>query len=96
MLVNIVGNNQGNEGNSGQDGKTAGGNMGYKIQPVKKTRKFGGKAYHWQEYVRMKSEAESRARELRRTGKAARVVPQPGYGQGGWNIYVRRGKEKSR
>ena len=63
--------------------------MGYKILPVKKTRKFGGKTYRWLEYVRMKSEANERAEQLRRRGKFVRVAAQPGYGQGGWNIYVR-------
>ena len=63
--------------------------MGYKIQTVKNTRKFGGKTYRWHSYIRMKSEAEDKAEALRRQGKSARVVAQPGYGQGGWNIYVR-------
>ena len=61
----------------------------FKIMPVKKTRKFGGKVYRWYKYVRIKRNADDIVRQLRREGKAARVVGQPGYGQGGWNIYVR-------
>jgi len=56
---------------------------------VKKIRKFGGKAYHYYKYVAMKSEANDIVRQLRNQGKAARIVAQPGYGAGGWNIYVR-------
>ncbi|KKN72370.1 hypothetical protein LCGC14_0411970 [marine sediment metagenome] len=63
--------------------------MGYKIQAVKKRRKFNGKTYTWYRYEVMKSEANRLAESLRRQGKSARVVAQPGYGQGGWNIYTR-------
>jgi len=63
--------------------------MGSKIMPVKKTRKFGGKTYRHYKYVAMKSEANQIVSNLRHQGKSARVVAQPGYGQGGWNIYVR-------
>ncbi len=62
----------------------------YRMLPVKKLRKFGGKTYHWREYVAMKSEANNVVRQLRRQGMAARVTAQPGYGTGGWNIYVRK------
>ena len=61
----------------------------FKIQAVKKRRKFGGKVYTWHKYIAMRSEATQYAEQLRRQGKSARVVAQPGYGQGGWNIYVR-------
>lgn len=57
--------------------------MGYKIQAVKKRRKFNGKIYTWHQYEVMKSEANRLAESLRRQGKSARVVAQPGYGQGG-------------
>jgi hypothetical protein len=63
--------------------------MGFKILPVKKTHKFNGKVYKWVEYVAMRREAEDKVRQLRYQGKAARYTPQPGYGQGGWNIWVR-------
>ena len=60
-----------------------------KIQKVKLLRKFNGKTYHWREYHALKSQATDRANQIRRNGRAARVVAQPGYGQGGWNIYVK-------
>ncbi len=60
-----------------------------KMLGVKKARKFGGKVYHWQRYVPMKSEANRVATRLRAQGKSARIVAQPGYYGGGWNIYVR-------
>jgi len=59
-----------------------------KMLDVKKTRKFGGKVYRWYSYEPMKSLANKRVEQLRASGKAARLVAQPGYG-GGWNIYVR-------
>lgn len=62
----------------------------WKIQPAKKTRKFNGKVYHWHKYESMKTMAGGEARRLRDRGFSTRVVAQPGYGQGGWNIYVRR------
>ena len=64
----------------------------FKIRSVKKTRKFNGKVYHWKEYVAMRREAEDAVRQLRHQGYSARFVGQPGYGQGGWNIYVRKGR----
>jgi len=61
----------------------------FKIQPVKKTRKFNGKVYKLLKYVVMRRQAEDEVRHMRYAGKSARFVPQPGYGQGGWNIYIR-------
>ena len=61
----------------------------FKIQNVKKTRLFGGKRYTWDRYVASKSEANAIVKQLRRQDISARVVAQPGYGQGGWNIYTR-------
>jgi len=60
-----------------------------RFSAVKKKRKFGGKTYTWHKYIVMRTEAQRYADNLRRQGKAVRVVAQPGYGQGGWNIYVR-------
>ncbi len=60
-----------------------------KILPIKKTRNFNGKTYHWQRYVSMKSQANDIVRQLRNQGKSVRVVAQPGYGQAGWDIYIR-------
>ena len=61
----------------------------FPIRDVKKKRKFGGKVYTWHKYIAMKTEAARYVEQLRQQGKSARVVAQPGYGQGGWSIYVR-------
>ena len=63
----------------------------FRIQAVKRIRTFGGKTYHWYKYVRMKRGATDLVRDLRNQGWSARFVAQPGYGQGGWNIYRRKG-----
>ncbi len=60
-----------------------------KMLDIKKTRKFGGKVYRWHSYEPMKSVANKIVGKLRASGKSARVVAQPGYYGGGWNIYVR-------
>ena len=60
-----------------------------KMLEVKKTRKFGGKTYRLYKYEPMRSEANKLAETLRKRGTSARVVAQPGYGGGGWNIYIR-------
>lgn len=63
-----------------------------KMLKPKKTLKFGGKAYIWHEYEPMKSLASKIAEQLRSKGFNARVVAQPGYYGGGWNIYIRKRK----
>lgn len=63
--------------------------MIYKISSVSKTRTFGGRRYHLLGHERLKSVANQRAEKLRKNGISARVTPQPGHGQGGWNIYTR-------
>ncbi len=64
----------------------------FKIRDVQKTRRFNGKVYRWTRYVAMEREAEDIVRDLRHQGYSARFTPQPGYGQGGWNIYIRKGR----
>jgi len=61
-----------------------------KMLSVKKTRKFGGRFYRYYSYEPMRSEAKAIASRLRGQGKLVRVVAQPGYYGGGWNIYTRR------